>query len=52
MTGIQMHDAQLYQVVGKLKDYRRVIHSQSEVRLSKQFNCIIMCMYMHACVYM
>ena len=47
-----MHDVQRYQVVGKLKDYGRTIHSQSEVRLSKLFNCI-MCvhMYVYACIY-
>ena len=53
-----MHDVKHYQVVGKLKDYRRMIHSQPEVRPSKQFNCIIayvcthVCAYVHACVYM
>ena len=55
-----MHDAQHYQVVGKLRDYRRMIHSQSEVRPSKKFNCIsayvcickCMCMlYMYVFVY-
>ena len=44
-----MHDVQDYQVVGKLKDYGRMIHCQSEVRMSK-FYTVYMYMYVRVCV--
>ena len=45
-----MHNVQDYPVVGKLKDYGRTIHCQSEIRCVHEHVCVCMCMYIYVCV--